>query len=869
MAEVGRIQIEVDARQVEKATRALNALGLKATSTGKKVGQYENQTKQAEKATEKMTKSSRKLTRMFGLLSAGLGGLTFAGLARQVGQATTQLNNIEATMRVAAGSSRAAGEQIAFIREESERLGLFFPAVAKQMAQFSAAARGTSITGEELKTIFTGISEASRAMGLTAPEAEGAMKALQQMMSKGKVSAEELRQQLGERMPGSIQIMAQSLDVTTQKLFDMMENGELLSDEVLPKFGRELQNVFGEQAVIQADKIAASIQRLRNAFFDLLSQGDLKEASQSIRELSNQVSSDAFQQVFDDLVQFISNLGLAVAKNLDSLQSLAKIVAALGFASLAKKVVLAGESMVVFANKQRLAAGMTVKLNGALGVTRKLLTFLGRSPLGIVLTTASSIAALSQWFRKTTESSNDFNDSIRNTSDSLDNLQEKIAFEDARKNVEEARKDYQAYLDVVEEIQDRGTRIAEALSGERFFVNFSSQRARIEDLKEELASLVEESQEYENALEQLKNAEREYFAARFLDFEGDDRQEFFQNRRQSVLAEIEAQNKARISAKNLIAEYDEGLAQSIEYASNVQELSEAFITLGFSKEEAAAKARQLLMANNEVAESQRTVNDLIDEGIDLISDIPAVDLLPPGQRDRIAKGNAELQRARDFLRDMEGSSNDAGKAIGDLEIPMSKAKQDAKEIADAIEGDLSKSITDVIMDVNSLSDAFASLAEQIARTIIQQQVADPLAQGIGDFAQGFFQNLFSTGNPGATVAQGGSAAPPPSVRQNANGGNVYGGTPSIVGERGPELFVPGQDGRIVPNHEMGGTGNVTVNVINEGGQPLSVSGQKVKKNVNGETNIDVMVKQSIDRLDSQGQLDGMFRRHGGTRTGQF
>jgi len=198
VAEVGRIQIEVDARQAEKAVRTLNQMGVQAQKTGRKVNNFEKETKQATRATDKMANSSRKLTRMFGLLSAGIGGLTFVGLAREIGQATTQLNNIEATMRVAAGSSQAASRQLGFIREEAERLGLFFPAVAKQMAQFSAAARGTSITSKELRTIFTGISEASRAMGLTAPQAEGAMMALQQMMSKGKVSAEELRQQLGE-----------------------------------------------------------------------------------------------------------------------------------------------------------------------------------------------------------------------------------------------------------------------------------------------------------------------------------------------------------------------------------------------------------------------------------------------------------------------------------------------------------------------------------------------------------------------------------------------------------------------------------------------------------------------------------------------
>jgi tape measure domain-containing protein len=338
VAEVGRIQIEVDARQVDKATRALNDLGLKAQATGGKVNKYEKETKQATRATDKMSKSSKRLTRTLSFLGVGLGGLTFGAVARQIERATTQLANIEATMQVAAGSSEAAGRQIAFIREESERLGLFFPTVAKQMAQFSAAARGTSITSQELRTIFTGISEASRAMGLTAPEAEGAMKALQQMMSKGKVSAEELRQQLGERMPGSIQIMAASLDVGTQELFKMMEQGKLLSDEVLPKFGKELSDVFSAQARLQSAKIAASIQRLQTAFFDLMSQGNLFGAARAIDSLADTITDPTFQKDFDTVIQKLSNFAGAVGENIDKIITLTKILGVVGIASFTKKI---------------------------------------------------------------------------------------------------------------------------------------------------------------------------------------------------------------------------------------------------------------------------------------------------------------------------------------------------------------------------------------------------------------------------------------------------------------------------------------------------------------------------------------------------
>ena len=56
-----------------------------------------------------------------------------------------------------------------------------------------------------------------------------------------------------------------------------------------------------------------------------------------------------------------------------------------------------------------------------------------------------------------------------------------------------------------------------------------------------------------------------------------------------------------------------------------------------------------------------------------------------------------------------------------------------------------------------------------------------------------------------------------SLKFRANGGPVTGNRPYIVGERGPELFVPGASGNVVPNHAMGGA-NVTVNVDASGTQ---------------------------------------------------
>jgi len=60
----------------------------------------------------------------------------------------------------------------------------------------------------------------------------------------------------------------------------------------------------------------------------------------------------------------------------------------------------------------------------------------------------------------------------------------------------------------------------------------------------------------------------------------------------------------------------------------------------------------------------------------------------------------------------------------------------------------------------------------------------------------------------------------------ANGGKPPVGKPSIVGERGPELFVPNSAGTIIPNHELGGMGGSTNIVVNVDASGSSVEGDE-------------------------------------------
>ena len=84
----------------------------------------------------------------------------------------------------------------------------------------------------------------------------------------------------------------------------------------------------------------------------------------------------------------------------------------------------------------------------------------------------------------------------------------------------------------------------------------------------------------------------------------------------------------------------------------------------------------------------------------------------------------------------------------------------------------------------------------------------------------------------ATVASLSAAA----VGARADGGPVSQGMAYLVGERGPELFVPGTSGAVVPNNKMGG-GNVTVNLIEDKRR----AGQTQERGNNGARELDVFV----------------------------
>lgn len=230
-------------------------------------------------------------TLVAGAKSAALGvaavGAAIAATAKICFDAALQADRLSKAYTTIAGSAQGAEKQLAFIRKTSDRLGLEFYGTAEAAKTFFAAGKGTSLE-KDLNNIFEGVSAAGAALALSQDDLNGIYLALGQMISKGKVQAEELRGQLGERLPGAFQLAAKAMGMTTAELDKAMQKGEVLASDLLPKLGSTLKNEFGDAAVDAADGAQGAVNRLSTAWTDLKANiGD----SEALIDMINRVTS--------------------------------------------------------------------------------------------------------------------------------------------------------------------------------------------------------------------------------------------------------------------------------------------------------------------------------------------------------------------------------------------------------------------------------------------------------------------------------------------------------------------------------------------------------------------------------------------------
>ena len=202
-----------------------------------------------------------------------------------------------------------------FVKNLANNTGVDQIETLSSFAKFSAGAG--DMNTDQKESLFSNVIGTSRLMGLSTDEINGILKAFEQMASKGKIQAEELRGQLGDRMAGAFQLFARSLGMTTEQLDAAMKNGKVLSKDVLPKVSAEMGNMIakagGWEKIINSTQ--TQLGRLSNSWNNNLalmfdgSQEGLTDFTRSLTNLLGSLggSSKTLGQTFGDLMKSMSN----------------------------------------------------------------------------------------------------------------------------------------------------------------------------------------------------------------------------------------------------------------------------------------------------------------------------------------------------------------------------------------------------------------------------------------------------------------------------------------------------------------------------------------------------------------------------------
>ena len=293
--------------QIRRLERELNGLNDTADRTSRSAGGVQNFTKS-----------------LVGMAASYVGIMEVVSGLKAVIETAKQLDSLSQKLEYATGSAEAAAIKYKELQETANSLGLEQISLANGYAQLAAATRQIGLSSAETEATFYGVATAAAGMSLTADEANGVFLAMSQIAAKGKVSMEELRQQLGERLTPAMGIAAQSMGITVAELDKLVSSGNLASKDFLPKFGAALTEAFSEQAAKNVETMTGKLNGATNNFTDLKSKladgfvGDgisagIEQLSEGIELISNALDNidpsniAAVKEYYSQLADLVGN----------------------------------------------------------------------------------------------------------------------------------------------------------------------------------------------------------------------------------------------------------------------------------------------------------------------------------------------------------------------------------------------------------------------------------------------------------------------------------------------------------------------------------------------------------------------------------
>lgn len=219
-----------------------------------------------------------------------------------------QLEQVRASLLAVSGDTDQVAKDWEYISSRAIGLGQDLTTMAKGYQQIGIAAKTMGFSVDQGRHIFMASAEAATAFNLSVDDSSGVMRAFTQMLSKGKVSSEELRQQLGDRMPVAMSLAAKSMNMDMSSFMKKLDEGKIHSKDFIIPFSNALRTMVRESGSLDAS---------------LLTVQKSRERMQSVFKI---VTSSAFDKTSAGFTTFFESLTRFLESNTKGFESLGSAI---------------------------------------------------------------------------------------------------------------------------------------------------------------------------------------------------------------------------------------------------------------------------------------------------------------------------------------------------------------------------------------------------------------------------------------------------------------------------------------------------------------------------------------------------------------
>ena len=285
---------------------------------------------------------------------------------------------IQSQLSLSVGNdTRKIADEYNYASDQADRLGISFDKFATGYAKFLASGTTAGQDRGTLRFIFESFSEVGKVAKLTEDQLDGVFEAIGQILSKGKIQAEELRGQLGDRIFGAFGVAANALKAEFPNFDEALKKG-LVGAEYLNDIARVYKDIVAPRLGIAVDDLTSKQSKLTTAIFKFkvaIAEGGFADQFILVLErLTNFLKSEDGTKFGKALIKIFVALGEVAVFLIDHIDGV--VLALKVFAGL-KILITFGGLLVKFKKATLLTGEFIDKLGGLIGIVRILIFTIG------------------------------------------------------------------------------------------------------------------------------------------------------------------------------------------------------------------------------------------------------------------------------------------------------------------------------------------------------------------------------------------------------------------------------------------------------------------------------------------------------------